>query len=335
MTIDPRQAVRTGLACILSATVLYASVPVFLRYFATQTVVKPDAFTVNGIRYGVAALVWLPVAVLGNRWLRRTGRLTTPRPVWIAAIVPAVVNIIMQTGWAHCPYYVEPAVVGFSVRISFLFAILLGLLFVRRERRLARSPLFWTGAAISLLGLAVALGREMATSGEALVTGWKGPAIVLVTALFWAGYAVSVKVFMPGYPSWLSFGVICLYTAAGLEVLMLTNGNYTEAANLSGGNLLLMVVSALVGITASHVLLYSAIHNLGPVVANGALMVTPFVTLVLSVLFLGEALSGGQFAGGLLLVTGGGMLVWSNSRIAAREAALASPGAPPSGEDAS
>ena len=91
----------------------FSSVPLFLKHFTHHL----DAWTVNGLRYGVAALIWSPV-ILSNA-LRANHQ---PIP-WKAAIMPALFNTIGQVGWALAPYHNDAGLMGFVVRTSFLFAI--------------------------------------------------------------------------------------------------------------------------------------------------------------------------------------------------------------------
>jgi drug/metabolite transporter (DMT)-like permease len=64
----------------------------------------------------------------------------------------------------------------------------------------------------------------------------------------------------------------------------------------------LLVASAFMGIAFSHILLYRAIHSLGPLVTQGSTAMQPFVTALGAALILGEVLSPAQWFGGTMLV---------------------------------
>ena len=72
--------------------------------------------------------------------------------------------------------------------------------------------------------------------------------------------------------------------------------------------------SAVVGMVFSHLLYYRGIHGLGPVIANGILMATPFLTYIGAWIFLGEEMTLTQLAGGVVIVIGGVLLVRSKAR---------------------
>ncbi len=156
-------------------------------------------------------------------------------------------------------------------------------------------------------------GAEDGTPGSMrLATGF---AILFATALAWGGYSVSVRHYMARYPARQSFGVISLYTSAALVLLMFLLGDLRPLASLGEGLWLNLMASALIGIAFGHVLYYRGIHRLGPVVASGILLVTPFVTYLFAVIFLDERLSAVQWAGGSLVVVGGGLLVAARAQL--------------------
>ena len=142
-----------------------------------------------------------------------------------------------------------------------------------------------------------------------------GLAIIVVTAVAWGAYSVTVRYYMAGYSARQSFGVISLYTSAVLVILMLLFGNVGSLAGISLGLWGNLMLSALIGIAFGHVLYYRGIHRLGPVVASGMSLMTPFVTYLAAVFFLGERLNGLEWLGGAFVVGGGGLLVLARAQI--------------------
>ncbi len=117
-----------GGAYIVLTLVAWATVPLFLKYFTDYL----DGWTVNGWRYGVSALFWLPVLLVG--WAR--GRL--PRGLWSAALVPSVVNCIGQSCFAWTPYYIDPALLTFMLRFQIIFLAFGAFVLFPSERRILR-----------------------------------------------------------------------------------------------------------------------------------------------------------------------------------------------------
>lgn len=302
--IDARKRRPHVLVALATAILCLSSVPVFLRHFAGAL----DAWTVNGFRYGVAALLWLPYV------LRHRRDATPGRNPWRDAVVPAFVNAIGQIGWAFAPYYVEAGVMAFVIRISFLFTVVFGFAVLPGERPLARRPSFWAAVALSAAGL-VAMYRGRG-GGDVRVSavGWL---ILLGTAVFWGLYSVCVRRCMRGHSIRLSFGIICIYTALPLVSLLFFRGNWAQLGHIAPGELALLGTSAVVGIAVAHVFLYQAIFALGPIVTDGASLATPFLTALGAALVLGERLSPAQWLGGSIIVAGSVLLVLGRQRLAA------------------
>lgn len=281
---------RGGGAFLLAAIFSFASVPLFLKYFTGIL----DAWTVNGVRYGVAAVFWLPL-VLATHSKTEAGR-----NVWRAALLPALVNTAAQIGWALAPYHNDAGFIGFTIRSSFLFSTVFGFWLLPGERATVRRPAFWLGAAAIGVGI-VAMYRAGLDRGG---TSPLGLLILVCTAVGWGVYGVLVRRCMSGFGVRLSFGVVSLYTAVALGVLMLIVGDWGRLADVAARDWSLLIVSALVGIALSHVLLYRAIHGLGPVLTEGGMAVQPFMTALGAAVLLRERLSAGQWVGGAILAAG-------------------------------
>ncbi|MBL7224255.1 MAG: DMT family transporter [Candidatus Brocadiae bacterium] len=295
-----------ALLCLCAALLCFGVVPIFLRSFIDDI----DKWTLNAVRYSVGAVFWLPAVVLLRRRLRAQ-HIEAGRSVWLDALLPAGINILSQVGWGACPYYVSASTIGFVVRLSFLFSILFGFLCLREERPLARQPAFWAGAALCVTGVAIMFVPRLTGARADL---WPGMAILVGTTVCWGAYTVCIRRCMAAYPVRLTFGVISLYTTAALVVLMLINGEPSAVLSLRAKTLALIILSALLGVAFGHVLLYRAVHALGPIVSSGALMVTPLITLAGAALVLGEEPSAIELVGGFVVVGGGAALVMGKAR---------------------
>ena len=307
--------------CVMAAMLCYGTVPIFLRYLSRHL----DKWTVNAVRYSTAAAFWLPFVILLNRRRKAEGGPAARRNIWRDALIPAAVNLAGQVGWGASPYFVNAPTISFLIRTSFLFTVLFGLLLVPAERLLARKPLFLVGALVCMGGAGVMFVEKLTGEGRGSLLGI---VIVLATAMCWGAYAVSIRRFMSGYSLRLSFGIISLYTAGGLVVIAVVMrafgpGPYPALGSLTGRVWAILIASAFVGITFSHVMYYRGIHRLGPVVTNGITMASPFVTYVATSLliwthpavFSGETITWTQLLGGLTVVGGGILLVKAKARM--------------------
>jgi drug/metabolite transporter (DMT)-like permease len=297
--------------CLMAATVGFGVIPIFLKHFA-DTPPCLDAWTVNGVRYSVGALFWLPFLLLLGSRPTEAGAGAAGRNVWRDAVVPSIVNVIGQACFGLSAYYVKASTVGFVIRLSFLFTILFSFMALAEERLLARKPIFWIGAAISVAGVLAMFCYEFQGGGE---DSWIGAAIIVATAVAWGAYAVTVRRYMAAYSARQSFGVISIYSSLALVALMFAVGRFEDLLKLTPRLWGLLMISALIGIAFGHVLYYRGIHRLGPVVANGITLLTPFVTYRTAIATLDERLSGAELLGGLLVVAGGGLLVFARGQV--------------------
>jgi drug/metabolite transporter (DMT)-like permease len=296
-----------ALASLVAAMLSFGVIPIFLRYFTGFL----DAWTVNGVRYSVGALFWLPFLLFLEREPGPRQGTAALGGVWRDAIVPSVVNVIGQACFGIAPYYVPASTLGFVIRLSFLFTIAFGFAFLPEERRLTRRPAFWLGAALSLAGVATMFLDKLGGG----VDSWTGMAILLATSLAWGGYAVAVRYYMASYTARQSFGAISIYSSAALVLLALALGDVGRLREATAGLWGLLMGSALIGIAFGHVLYYRGIHRLGPVVSSGIMLVTPFVTYLVAAFLLDERLSATEWAGGIVVVAGGALLVLARGQV--------------------
>jgi len=290
MKSKPSAAILALVAAVLS----WGSIPLFLKHFATSM----DAWTVNGARYIVGALLLVPA-------LRGTSR-SGPEgmSLWRRALVPSLVNSVSQAGFALIPYFATASVMGFGMRTSFLFTIAGSLWLLPEERRLLFSRLFWIGTILCLAGICALFWGSMRQAISV-----PGLLLLFGDASAWGFYGVTVRKYMRGYPPHRSFAAISLYTAGVLTVLMLLFGRASALAEQEPGTLGLVVLSAAIGISLGHVLMYYVLGHLGAIIEGGAEMVTPFVTFLGAALLFRERLSALQWAGGLGVIAGCAFLI--------------------------
>ncbi len=259
----------------------------------------PDGFTTNLVRYPLATVVYIPLLVL-------TARRGGLGRFWVAAIVPALVNIVGQTFFAIAPYYLEAGMMSFLARISVIWSVLGAFALFPDERRLARSPVFWTGAAFAVVGFIV----MSVAGGAAGRVSLAGALIILACSMLWGLYDVTVRHTMGKINPLVVFGVIGNYSSIGL-ILLAPLGEPRSILHLRPAHMALLVVSAYIGITFAHGLYYVAIQRLGVAVSAITLMITPFISLLGSWLFLDERFTSLQWLGGGVLIAGATLALWS------------------------
>jgi drug/metabolite transporter (DMT)-like permease len=298
----PKKFDWTATASLLVTIFSWSTVPLFLKFFTRYI----DAWTANGIRYPFAALLLLPWVVQ----FYFKGQLTAR--VLRLAILPAVINFLGQVLWAWAPYFVEPGLLAFTVRLSVVWSVLGSFILFADERTLIKSRRFWVGLVLSLCGFFF-----MITAGKALPSGSKltGILISLLYSVFGALYGLTVRRNMQAFDSRLSFGIIALYTALGTFVLMLFVGNYSVVWQLSPFLILMILLSAIIGIAIAHVFYYVAVKRIGVAIASSFNLISAFLTAIFSWILFQEILTAVQWAAGLLLISGAMLLLWAQEKV--------------------
>ena len=120
---------------------------------------------------------------------------------------------------------------------------------------------------------------------------------------------VSVRFFMRGIPSHVAFGVVAQYVSVGTISLMFLFGDVAAIPSFALRTWVLLVISSMMGIGISHVLYYVAIHRLGAGLSAAMHLLSPFFTLTLANLLLGEVMGPVDCGAGVVLVLGGATLL--------------------------
>jgi drug/metabolite transporter (DMT)-like permease len=287
-----------AILCLIGAVICWGIPPVMLRHLTHYV---PDGFTTNLIRYPVATIVYLPFVIAYAR-RRSMGNF------WRMALIPAIVNILGQTLFAIAPYYLEAGKMAFLFRLSTVFSILGAFWLFPDERKLARNPRFWLGAGLAVIGF---LMMSFLNHGVGITR--MGIIIALACSFFWGMYDISVRYTMKDLHPLIVFGVIGNYTSIGM-ILLSPLGEPKSLLHLSPGIFWYLVLSAYIGIGLAHGMYYYAIQRLGVAVSSLTMMLTPFISILGSSIFLGERFSGLQWVGGVVLILGASVALWARER---------------------
>jgi len=290
--------------CLIGAVLCWSAVPLFLKHFTAFI----DGWTANGLRYPLAMLVWLPWLVA----LLRQGR--RARRFYVRALVPTSVNLAGQCLWAWAPYYIDPGLIAFVIRLNVIWAIIAAMLIFTDERGLIGSGRFWLGLAVAMTGFVGVSIYGGALKGGATLTG---VLLTLACSLMWGLYSVTVRWSTRDVDARSAFALIGCYTAVGTLVLMFVLGEPGRATTMPLGSFVLLVISALVGISTAHVLFYAALARLGVTICSGASLASAFITAAVSWQIYDERLAPQQWVSGLALICGAAVLIWAQQHLSA------------------
>lgn len=294
----------SGVAFLAGNVLCWAAVPVLLRYLAGLL----DAWTANGVRYPMAAVVYWPILIVA--W--RSGSLD--RQALGRCVVPSILALGGQILWALAPYYLPASTIGFLMRISLVFALTAAMILFRDERKLLFFVWFHVGLCLTVIGFVVMSVSKLRFGEEVSATGI---AIMLGCGLLFGLYGVSVRYFLRGMSPLLGFGIVSHYVSLGTVVAMFGWGDPGDLQLVSGRDWWVLVGSSILGIALGHYFLYAAVARLGAAVTSAAQTPAPFLTMLLAAWFLGESMTRLEWGAGVAMVCGAALLLHAQNRLAA------------------
>ena len=293
--------VSATFACI-GALSFWALGPIFVKYLTGYV----DSWTQNLLRYSVACLVWLPFLFFSIK----TKRLD--RRVWRRAVVPAAANVVMQSLFAYAFYYIGPAFMVMLTKSSIIWIASFSLIFFAEERALVKSKRFWSGLALSAMGVIGVLYYKEDFAAAGTLTGI---ALALAMAFMWAVYIVSVRIAFKDIDSRHGFSVLSIYTVGGLFVLALLFGELGDCVKMGVWQWACVVISGATAIALSHTLYYAAMKRIGATIPALVMLAQPFIVLAISSVVFGESLNAFQLLFGVVLLAGSGLAIWAQEHL--------------------
>ena len=256
------------------------------RYILTHGF-QPLAYST--VRYGLAALVFIGIALVAERSLR------IARRDLLVVVFAGVVVWVNQMGFVYALKTTSASVIALILAATPIFAALIGLAF--GTERLPRR--FWLGAALSFLGVAfVALGAGGELGGDVA-----GVLLGILTAATWAIYSILVTPLMRRYsPSRIS-AVVLAVSWIGIVLVGLPQTR-SQDWQLGSEVWALLVFATLGPLVVTNILWFKSLDRIGASRATLATNLQPFVAALFAVVLLGETIDAVQIAGGLLIGVG-------------------------------
>lgn len=281
--------------CALILSILgWASAPVFIRLLSTAY----DPYSQAFIRYGSAALVLTLISVTSHR-IELAKVFRHPRGV----LGLTIVTLFLQIFWTFGCYGASSATVAQLVtKLSVVFVILFGYFLFHEERIVTRSPLFLSGTALSLLGLAAVLAKNPYSLAPSFDSA---SVFLLLTAVLWAVYTVWARHLVLSVHPLPMFTAMAVFTTAGLGILCVILGHPSTLVEASLRTNGLAFLSGMFPIALAHPCFHYAQRRLGSAFCTSLNLAHPLVTYGLAILMLpDERLLPSQAAGAVVLLTG-------------------------------
>ena len=219
--------------------------------------------------------------------------------------------------WALAHYELQASEVGFLVRLSTFWSVVGSIILFHDERQLLKRPGFYLGTGLIVVGfltmtlLARTVGADVETGAAATMRGnfQLGVIYIVLCGIFFGAYVVSVRCYIPDADPLLAFGVVSNVVSVGTLIGMIALGDPASLLKQTAWSWSLLAASSFLGIALGHVMMYVAVQRIGAAITASCQTMMPFVTAIAASFTLGEILSGQQWTGGIVMVTGATILL--------------------------
>jgi len=305
-----------GILALLAGVACWGLTPVIIRRLTPFM----DAWTANGIRYPIAAIVYWPLLYIAFR----SGRLNLQ--LLRRCLVPALFSLFAQIFWGLAFYELQASEVSFLVRLSMLWAIVGSMVLFQDERLLLRRPGFYLGVILIVGGFLGMSLINQPTAADASVTVAAdtessieqtdvpltietgnytlGVIYVLLCGALFGFYMVSVRSCIPEVDPILAFGVVANFVSIGTITGMFWKGDVELLTQQTPFSWSLLIGSSLLGIALGHIMMYIAVQRLGAAITSSCQTLMPFVTAAAASFALSESLSRPQWIAGSVMILG-------------------------------
>ena len=245
-------------------------------------------------RMVIATLVLLPAMI----WrVKKVG--WPPTRLLIFPLVGGVFTALDQGSWSTAIGYTSIANATLLNNIAPLWVALYAML-VWRERQGAR---FWIGLALTLVGAAIVLGADPKPNDLIHYPHLGlGNGIALVSSLFWGGYYLITQRGRSFMDVLIYIWLVELFTGLILGPFALALG--LPLSGFPTQTWLAILGAGLISQVGGHFLLAYALGHLPASVVSPTMITQPVFTSLLAVPLAGQAISSGQWLGGLAVLVG-------------------------------
>ncbi len=314
--LGSRRAV--GIAALAAGVFCWGVTPVLIRRLTPFV----DAWTANGLRYPISAVLYFPVL-----WhLKKSGKLT--KDLIGNCSIPALLSIGGQIFWALAHYELQASEIGFFARMSTAWAIFGAMILFRDERQLLKHPKFLVGLTVIFAGFLVMslipdvtavansnLPDIVDRHGLAKGNYRLGVTWAMLASAFFGLYIASIRRCVPDVHPVYVFSVVGQIVSVGMILGMLCWGDVSSITRQTPFSWSLIVASSIMGIGVGHVLVYTAVQRLGASITSSCQSVLPFATVAVASVTLSERLLPQQWIGGVFMIFGALVLLSINHEI--------------------
>ena len=287
------RSIRLGAICLILSVVFWSFTGIFVKHFSE----KIDGDVQNLFRYAAATIgVWGLVLFSFRREALAAWR------KWYVFLLPTLFNCVFQVTMVSGLYKksIYPGFMSLLQKSTLIFSLVLAYVLFRDERRTILSRRYIVGCAIAIAGVigVVMFGQRARADFR------EGVLLVLASSFLWSCYTLAMKHVVKKTRPLISFAIVSTYTTIFFIVWTSLRSEPSRFLALPPLDMVLVIVSGLMCISAAHSLYFRAVQQLGVAISESALLVLPLLTGILEGFRFGLHLNGYQMLMGVVLLSG-------------------------------
>ncbi len=252
------------------------------------TTIAPLAFSVA--RFALGASITVAVVVWREGWPRFQRR---DLPLLVAAAVIGIT--VNQVAFVSALQATSASNVALLIGTIPIWTAVIAVL--TRQEHVARN--LWVGLAAGLVGVTlVVVGGQGAVGGLSVV----GELGALATALSWAVYSVLIRPLMQRYSALQLSAFVMVVGTLILVPFSVPSVATQDWSAVPTGAWLGLLYAAILSVTVTNILYFTAIHRIGASRAALFTYMEPFLGVLFAVILLGDSVTLLQLAGGAVIL---------------------------------
>jgi len=225
-------------------------------------------------------------------------------------ILPAVLIFLFQITWVKTLSLLSPVTAVLINRSSVLFVILFSFLFFKEERSIIKSKFFIFGALLAVIGV---IGVIYQTNNVHFNGFNIGEVFALIGALLWAAYLITIRKIVRDTDPLVVAGIVFTLAVPLFFISSLLLGDLASILDVPAGMNVLLLFSGIFCVGVANAFNFKSIKNIGSALSSIFVLITPFLTGIVSYFIFKEHLKIQQILFGIILITGCAILIGSKN----------------------
>lgn len=260
-----------------------------------------DAITQSFFRYVAASIILLGwTYIFIRKEFRKAARNLNQ------FILPAFLVVLYQILFVVGVYFTSAVISNLLTKSSIVFIMLFSFLLFNDEKIVMKSKPFIIGTLLSIIGVS---GVIISRNGLVMDKFNVGVLLLILAALSWAIYTICIKKLVSRIEPFVVTSFVIFFATLLFIPLVIIFGDMSRIFEVSSFTNILLFGSGILCVGLGNMFYYKDINYLGTARTSAFVLITPFLTGIISYFLLGEILTLVQILFGVVLISGCFLLI--------------------------